>query len=202
MLKLNLFELNKYYSFQNTPIFTAKELVIIFNSNRRAVDGFLNYNIKKGSIARLKAGIFTLANIPLSDFTIANRLYFPSYISLDTALSYYNIIPETVYSITSVTSKTTKEFEAASKSFSYYKIKKETFVGYEAVKLDNNIVYLALPEKALADMLYFNYLGKREYNDRLDWSKVDIKKLMVFIKIFSKKGFVKYVKLKIKEYAN
>ena len=200
MSKLNLFELNKYYSFQNTPIFSAKELVVIFGSNRRAVNGFLSYNVKKGSIIRLKAGLFTLANIPVSDFVVANKLCFPSYISLDTALSYHGVIPETVYSITSVTSKTTKEFEALNKRFVYFKIKKEAFSGYEIVKTENGVSYLASPEKAVADLLYLNYLGKREYNDRIDWSKVSLGKIIGFLKLFSKKGLIKYAESKHEKY--
>ncbi|KKP46281.1 MAG: hypothetical protein UR39_C0012G0003 [Candidatus Woesebacteria bacterium GW2011_GWA1_33_30] len=200
MLKLNLYELNKYYSFQNTPIFSARELVVIFDSNKRAVNGFLSYNVSKGRIIRLKAGLFTLANIAVNDFTIANKLYFPSYISLDTALSYYNLIPETVYSITSVTSKSTKEFETMNKRFAYFKIKKDAFLGYGPVMLEGEIVYIAHSEKAVADMLYLNFLKKREYNDRMDWSKINLNKLKSYLKLFSKKGLINYSMSKFKEY--
>lgn len=204
MKKLNLFELEKRFSTRNLPIFTAREIMAVFEVEKRAVDAFLFYNVKKGAVIRLKAGLFTLSRFPASEYAIANRLYMPSYISLDTALSHYNLIPEIVYAITSVTTKATREFDAMNLLFSYRRIKKEAFTGYilEATKGGN--VYLATPEKAVADFLYFVYLGKRLYNDRLDWSKIDFSKLEEYLRLFSKKGLVTFAKKKRKpgkEYA-
>lgn len=64
------------------------------------------------------------------EYLLANILYQPSYISLEFALSYYSLIPESVYLITSVTTKPTREFAVGKLFFSYQTIKKQAFVGY------------------------------------------------------------------------
>lgn len=171
----------------------------IFGVKKRAAQAFLSYNVKKGAILRLKAGLFTLSkNIP-NELVIANRLYFPSYISLDTALSYYHLIPETVYAVTSVTTKSTREFEALGRLFSYRRIKKEAFTGYILETVRGDRVYIASPEKAVADFLYFVYLGKREYNDRLKLGKIDFERLKEHLLLLSQKGLVTFAKKKLKE---
>jgi len=67
-------------------------------------------------IIRIKRGLYALPDTQLSELFIANKLFEPSYISREFALSYHRIIPETVYEITSVTTKTTQRFENGSYS--------------------------------------------------------------------------------------
>jgi hypothetical protein len=85
---------------------------------------------------------------------IAFRLYSPSYISLEKALSVYGIIPEMVYGITSVTPKTTREFRNKFGDFTYRHIKPTLFFGYREDK--ERRCLMAEPEKALLDYLYLN----------------------------------------------
>jgi len=148
-------------------IFTANDLCQIFGASKRAAESFLSYNARRGNFVRLRKGFYCLRrNLP-HDFLIANKIYFPSYVSLETALSFYSIIPEAVYSITSVTTKKTATFLVGEKQFIYHKIKISSFNGYVSVKISSDIVYLASPEKAVADFCYFVFLGKKEWNDRL-----------------------------------
>lgn len=194
MVKLNLFDLQKHFSDRSLSIFTTDEIVEKFSAKRRTAESFVAYNVKKGAIIRLKAGLFTLASHPAREFEIANRLYFPSYISLETALSFYHLIPETIYSITSITSKATQEFKSLDRIFSYNKIKVAAYTGYSLVNTNGTTAYLANPEKAVADFLYFVFLGKKLYNDRLDWSKVDLSKLETYLKLFSQKKLIKFAR--------
>jgi predicted transcriptional regulator of viral defense system len=99
----------------------------------------------------------------LSDFKneidsmkVASKIYFPSYVSLETVLGYYGIIPEAVFTTTSVTTRKTKEFKTPLGNFSYQKIKKEAFGGFETRKQGKVTFNLALPEKALVDFFYLN----------------------------------------------
>lgn len=174
---------------------------MVFGAGERAAEAFLSYNVKKGAIVRLKAGLFALSKNMPSEYVIANRLYFPSYISLDTALSYYNLIPETVYAITSITTKPTREFERGERLFTYKRIKKEAYTGYVLESIHGDKVYIATPEKAVADFMYFVYLGKREYNNRFELGKIDFKRLEEYLLLFSKKGLVAFTRKKIKENA-
>lgn len=193
MAKLNLHQVEEVLSQKEIKIFSPRNLSTIFGTSLRGARGFLSYNTKKGALVRLKRGFYALKrNLP-SDFLIANTIYQPSYISLDTALSYYNIIPETVYSITSVTSKPTREFIILNKSFPYTKIKKEAFGGYLTKKIGRETVFIAEPEKALADLLYLVSLGKRLINERINTKHLELRKVEEYAKLFGKKSFLKYL---------
>ena len=86
---------------------------------------------------------------------IAQRIYTPSYISLHSALAYYGIIPEAVARITCVSTNRTTHYENAFGEYSYQTVKPELFFGYEPRALPQGYTYhLALPEKALLDLVY------------------------------------------------
>jgi len=168
--------------------FSVTEFSRIFKIKPSVARSFLVRNSKKNGshILKLKRGIYFFSLNPTSEFEIANKLYQPSYISFETALSHYNIIPETVYSITSATTKRSKEFTAQNKIFRYYKIKKSLYFGYRPEKLKNKIVLIAEAEKALLDYAYLLSLRKGTVNERLDLSKIDTKKLEGHINHFKK----------------
>lgn len=110
----------------------------------------------------------------VDDFSISGFLYSPSYISFETALNYYGILPQFSYEITSATTKKTTVKKIDGKVFSYLHIKKELFWGYEK-KLN---YLIALPEKALSDQLYFWAKGLKSLNiDEMNIEKINIKKL-------------------------
>lgn len=186
MKKLNLHKAEEQLVSSGLKLFTTFDLMVMFGVEKRAAQAFVSYNVKKGAFLRLKAGLFALkSNLP-SEYAIANRIYFPSYISLDSALSYYNLIPETVYAITSVTPKPTREFEVMGRLFDYRRIKKEAFTGYIPKKIHGETIYIATPEKAVADFAYFVSLGKREKNDRLKLNRIDSSKLKKYQALFKK----------------
>jgi len=171
-----------------------------FEVSKRAAQAFLSYNIDKGAFVRLKPGLFALtSNLP-GDFAIANRLYYPSYISLNSALSYYNLIPESVYAVTSVTPKPTREFEVIDRLFDYRRIKRQAFAGYVPKVIDGETVYIATKEKAVADFFYFVFLGKRGYNNRLKLGNLDVSKLKEALALFSQKKLITFVNQFLKKW--
>ena len=89
-------------------------------------------------------------------FVIANRLQRPSYISLETALRYYNWIPESVFSITSVTTAKPAEWQTPVGYFSYRSVQPRLFFGYQPMEAQHPTFNMADPEKTLLDLLYFN----------------------------------------------
>ena len=121
---------------------------------------------QKGLLVRLRQGWYAFPEmIQRADFSryIAGRIYRPSYVSLHTALSIYGMIPDEVTSITSVTTLKTARFENDFGQYSYQNVKPELFFGYKPVMLPANksvinapslTWMLALPEKALLDLLY------------------------------------------------
>lgn len=193
MKKLNLHLIEDKLIASNIKIFSPQDLKIIFGVSQRAVEGFLNYNLKKGAFVRLKKGLYAIKrNLP-SDFLCANKIYSPSYISLETALSYYNLIPETIYSITSVTSKATREFLFTDRLFEYRKIKRKAYAGYVPKTIDGEVVLIATPERAAVDFLYFVFLGKKSFNERLHFDKLNFKQLKKQAGLFGQKRFLVFL---------
>src|SRR5579863_4722297 len=92
---------------QKIKIFTTREFGLVFHLDAYQTEYVLAQLTKEGLLQRLKKGVYILKTDSPSDKEIANALYKPSYISFDYALSYYSIIPEMVYEITSATTKPT-----------------------------------------------------------------------------------------------
>lgn len=115
----------------------------------------------KGKIIRLKRGLYTLPeNNRKTLFSLrwlANNLYSPSYLSLEYVLGFYDLIPERVFSITSVTRNKTQTFNNLLGRFVYKHLKKELFFGFEEVDDEHRKkILMATPEKALLDTIYLN----------------------------------------------
>ena len=90
----------------------------------------------------------------LSTELIANHLYAPSYVSMSSALRYYGLIPEEVYTKQSMTLKYAKNFDTPFGRFEYTHISKAAFsVGLTSIKKDGYAFVMATPEKALCDLI-------------------------------------------------
>jgi len=116
---------------------------------------------KKGLVIQLKRGVYTLnegdRKINPSRFFLANQLLWPSYVSLESALSYYGFIPEAVADVTSVTSKKTSHFINKIGKFVYQCVKTAAFRGYRSYNDEAGLgCLIAEPEKAVVDFLYLN----------------------------------------------
>jgi len=185
--KLKLHQVVKKLKEKKMNLFTPIEFKRVFDVSNWACRWFIKNHVKGGDFLKLRKGLYVLADYPPSNYFIANRLYEPSYISFDAALSFYGIIPETIYAITSATPKTTREYEAANIRFIYHKLKKGTYAGYKTIKHQDNTILIAEPEKALADYLYFIELKKRDFSyERMDLKKIKKTKLKDYAKLFKR----------------
>lgn len=111
----------------------------------------------KGYVKKIRRGYYIFSDLTLTEevlFLIANHLYSPSYVSLDMALNFYNLIPEGVYQVTSVSTKLPKSFETQIGNFKYHQIKPELFFGYQLLKVNGQNYKIAEIEKAVLDYLY------------------------------------------------
>ena len=113
---------------------------------------------KAGVCIRLKKGLFVLSpevsRQLLSTELIANHLYSPSYISMHSALRYYGLIPEEVFTIQSMTIKHSRAFENALGRFEYIQMSKEAYpAGITNVANEHYSFLIATPEKALCDLV-------------------------------------------------
>lgn len=133
---------------------------------------------------------------------IANKLCEPSYLSIEYALNYYSLIPETVFWRTSVTSRKTKKISGFLGNFSYQKIKSQLFFGYKLARINNTTFKIAEPEKALLDFLYLRNDVKTKadfYELRLNREvykeTVSQKKIKNYLKVFDSEKLSEKIKV-------
>lgn len=191
--KLNRIGVLQELKSRGIGIFSPLEFRNIFSVSKNTASVFLSNNIKSGLFIKLRNGLYMIKGESPSLYVVANKLYRPSYVSLESALSFYGIIPETVYGISSISTKATREFFSEIGYFSYQKIKKQVFIGYELKDVRGENIFIAEAEKALADYLYFVDLKKVDLNDRLYLKKINKKKLVKYVSLFERKSMIKLV---------
>ena len=192
--KLNRIKVEEKLKLLGIFVFTPREFQGVFDVSQKTASCFISSNTKSGLFIKLRNNYYMLKDSNPSLYFIANKLYQPSYISLEKALSHHGIIPEIVYTVTSITTKTTRECITPKGAFSYQKIKRSAFTGYNAVELEDSLVLFAEPEKALADYLYFVDLKKVSLNNRLELKEINKKKLLRYIKFFERPSLINLIK--------
>jgi predicted transcriptional regulator of viral defense system len=141
---------------------------------------------KKGYLTAVKRGLYVLDTEKLDILLLANEAN-DSYISLEFALSYYEIIPEVTPSITSVSNSRTEDIENRFGNFSYSKIAPKLFCGFVLVESrlhKNRFIRIAEKEKALFDLVYFRKDLKSNFDFeslRLNVGKLNIRRMKKFI---------------------
>jgi predicted transcriptional regulator of viral defense system len=152
---------------------------------------------EKKYIKKVRRGFYVFSNENLNEwklYYIANNIFKPSYVSLESALSRYNLIPEGVYTITSVTTNKTIKFEDGLARFAYRKILPSLNWGYELVSVYGVKVKMASIEKTVLDYLYF-HPEMTDNRDFHEWrfnseeflEQANIKKYRAYAKMFKKK---------------
>lgn len=137
------------------PISTQILLTLLRDYNR-PYDKIMEL-VNQGDLIQLRKGLYmTTTSISTNrpePFLIANHLYGPSYISLDSALYYWGYIPERVFEITSVTSKIAKKAIVQNTVFSFTHLPLTYYpLGIKSVRLtDKQTVLIASPEKCICD---------------------------------------------------
>jgi hypothetical protein len=179
----------------HAPVFSRQDLLI---HGLKVYDYQFTLWVKKGYLVRLRNGLYVFARDldKIKSEDVAWLLYQPSYISLESALSFYGFIPEMVYAHTSVTARTNRTFENCFGQFIYRHIKKDLFWGYTEISESSNrygFYLMAEPEKALLDYLYLNLGninsqadidGIRLNNDELR-RRLDEKKFRKYLSAFA-----------------
>lgn len=153
------------------PHFTKKDIYQLAKHYKLAdstIDTYISRFLRHKEIITLKNGLYVSAeffeknrkNVSYS-FYMANILRIPSYISSWTALQYYDLATEAIYSITSVTSKVTRSYTTKAGDFTFQSMRNDLFSDFVLVNGKNNSLvggfdfYIASPSKALFDMMYF-----------------------------------------------
>ena len=179
----------------------VQELHVIETEN--AVEGFSSRNALEVQLTRwanqakliqLRRGLYVLSEpyrkLEPFEFFLASVIKRPSYISLEKALEYHNLIPEGVAAYTSVTTKRPGRYTTAFGNFDYRHIQVSLFWGYEAVTVNQQTAFVALPEKGLLDLFYLKPVEPSlDYLEGLrlqNVEKVNKERLLSFAKRFRK----------------
>ena len=172
-IKKKYFNLRQFANTLNMPVSSAKVTASRY--------------VKAGALIRPKRDLYVSAEqweylTPEDKFQLANLIQTPSYISLLTALSYYEISTQIQREfIESVAIKRTKQVEVKGTVFNYTKIKKGLYFGFARVR----DFFIAEPEKALLDAFYLTSLNKYTLDiEALDFNKIDKEKLLEFLPKF------------------
>lgn len=137
----------------------TRQIILDLLKDYKRPNDKINELIKKGELTTIKNGLYIpgpVTNVLKPEpFLIANHLWGPSYISLESALSYWGLIPERVYEVTSVTVKPFKIYKTFIGRFSYFRAALPYYVfGIKSVALSaKQMVIMATPEKAICDKI-------------------------------------------------
>ena len=199
-----------FIEFQNTfrgfPIISLSDIEISYPNfdNRRLVEWQ-----HKGYLTKIKNGYYIFRNYEKGEnfmFLVANKIYRPAYVSLESALWYYGLIPEGVFAVTSITTNNTATYNNKLGRFIYRHFKPQLFFGYTLIQHNGYSISIADPEKALLDFLYLNKLNDNDsirelrinylqMNEVIDFSKLD-----AYLSLFSSKALNARVALFKKNY--
>jgi len=170
METLSISQIIKRLSTKKIPLFSLNELEGILQiDNRQTLYKRIARLARNDILQKLIKGKYYFTLNDVNDFTLSNFLYQPSYISMQSALSFHNIITGFSYQITSITIKKSKNIVINQKDFSYSKIDTNLFWGWEK----RQDFLIARPEKALLDYVYFATKGLVN----LDWDEIDMTNL-------------------------
>lgn len=190
------------------PLATSSILPIL-NGYRRPYDK-INYWVKKGDLIQVKKGLYVLGqklsnNIP-NPYLLANQLHGPSYVSLDSALSFHGMIPERVFQTSSVTTRPSRIFDTPFGRFDYSQVRASYFsLGIISQgNPESGFFMIASREKALWDKivltsgtLFRSKLEAREYLEedlRLDIAELrdlDLRTMGEWVPLSPKKTSLK-----------
>lgn len=150
--------------FRNRPFFETQDVQILGGVSREQARSILPRWVRKDKLSQLRKGKYMLPELyrkkDASTFYISNYLYRPSYVSLHSALAFYGMIPEAVYTVEAVTPGQTNSWETPEGTFEYRSVKQDRFRGYtrESYSSGNpdpqEPFFIARPEKALLDLFY------------------------------------------------
>ncbi len=160
------------------PIFSYPDMLKVdpYFDRRRLVEWQ-----RKGYINKIRNGYYLFAEQEISENLLmlaSNRIYKPSYLSFESALSYYNLIPEAVDLFTGVTTRKTQFFETPIGNFKYSRIKRELFFGYKILQISTFNSKIAEVEKTILDFFYIKKIEDQRTMEGLRFNRLVAKELI------------------------
>lgn len=152
--------LERIFQHYPRPCITDAELTVLLDGTPDSRYGKVKRLMAQGKLLHIRRGLYCLTEMagystkphPLE---LAQYIYGPSYISLESALSFHQLIPERVYTVTSATGKRSKEFQTALGVFSYLHLPLDNFyTEVELIEENGYKFFMAKPWKAICDYVF------------------------------------------------
>ncbi len=160
-------------------VFTREQAALWVGSRSERLDGLLKRAVATGEVWRVHRGLYCLSDQysqgRINPLELAQRIHGPSYISLETALSYHGWIPEAVHAITSVSLGRSRTFESPVGLFSFTRVPQSRFLaGVRRIREEGgDSFFMATPLKALADHVYVHQRAWQSAAPVVDSLRVD-----------------------------
>jgi len=137
----------------------TSDLAMLLGKSLNACYLVVKRALSAGLLIRMRRGLYLIAGRikrqPLDEFELALLIYEPSFVSLESALSYHGWIPEAVYTTTCVSAKRAREFKTPVGTFIYKRVPESQFyIGVERIETESGAIFIASPWRAIADFMY------------------------------------------------
>ena len=188
-------------SLKDFPVFSIKDIKKQYPDfdSRRLVEWQ-----QKGYIKKLRREYYCFNESKKDEnflFFAANKIYTPSYVSMESALAFYHFIPEGVFTTTSISTINIARFHTPVGEFSYNHVKSPLFFGYRIFQTNHLGIKIAEPEKVLLDYFYLRKINSPEEIKSLRLNEIQINEMVNFQtlagyqKIFNSKTLDKRITL-------
>jgi predicted transcriptional regulator of viral defense system len=174
-------ELIKVLEGLHKPFYTISDLEKVTSLSRDSLYVTIKRLIDRGVLEKMGSGIYRLFTTPPSIEKVASSLYMPNYISFESALSRYGVLTLIPYTLIFATTRKSKRFTIEGRDIEFRQLKRDLFWGYEM----EGGIYIARPEKAFLDLVYFASRGKASIDmDEIDMAKLSLSKIRELLKKF------------------
>ncbi len=201
-------QVKKIKKLENLSYFNKDTISQFVDINKNALSQDVKRWIQNGTLIQLKKGFYVTSNYferlgnktPYLEF-ISNKLREPSYLSLEYILQKYGVLTESIYSINSITIKSSRIYRNNLGLFIYRNIKDELFTGFNITEKNGFIVKESTKAKALFDWLYLRMLRFKKIDLAVmesfrlnleNFKKKDFKEFKIYCELA---GIKKYLKL-------
>lgn len=156
--------LTEHFFHAPSGVFSHSEVAAMMPGSEFSRHGLVKRALANGEFLPLRRGLYCLApryqKKPVSACALAQRIYGPSYVSMETALSLHGWIPEAVHACTCASFGPARDFDTPLGIFLYRRIPQRVFYAdvERGVDSHGNVCFMASPAKALADYMYVHRL--------------------------------------------
>lgn len=165
------------------PYLTDAELAVLLGGTADSRYGKVKRLLAQGKLLHVRRGLYCLTDgighrSKVHPYELAQHVYGPSYISLESALSFHQLIPEMTLTVTSVAVKRSRTFMTPLGPFSYLRLPERNFyVGVERIEENEHLFLIATPWKAICDYVFCYKKEWKSLDPLRDSLRIDIEQL-------------------------